>query len=1369
MAQHLSIRIPWKDNGYDGLVCNKPCYNTSCLRLKNIAESRDDEKEKGLAGSPILGHEKNIPCVSEGACFMSKETYKTYQVHPYKQRNPETHGHFLETELSYLPYSFPSRPYGWMLRSKTNAKKSENIEKLHDKYGVDFNPEFEPELPFDTYWVQDARNQRAIFDAFYENVEPFKSLVIPYVKQVPFIDDSKRVVMGVGYVTSVVLPPEHNHTNASNLSSMLWETMLGHSIREDRTNGFLLPYREMMEYAKTHPDFDLSSIAVLVDDEYFEMFSYAAEHISYDAVISVLLQIINSLKIIKGCIPGDWDKCITWVRQRIDEVWLERGLFPGLGSMLHAIGFKSYEVVATLIKKKIPDESDFETEAGKIILDPGEYLEKSLSCINNQNGIDTYASLSKEERTLFWLLARMSITDDQAYLLFNSEIRRKNRIELSDEDIIGNPYSLYEKTRLLKSEYGIAVKTVDMAVFPAKIIRDINPLLAPSALKSENDERRIRAYIISILEKLALIGNTVYPMDYIIDQLNQLPIDPPVRVTGVLLNGKKSFFETEISVMEGEDNLRYYQLKRMTEFDSVIRNAVKNRLSGKRHIVIENWGRFVDDEFSRKHISNFIEKNIAREERVAILKEIAESRLSVLIGGAGTGKTTLLALLCKSRQISNGGVLLLAPTGKARVRIAQAMAEHGIKCKAQTIAQFLIENDRFDGEIMQYRLSQKDAINVPSTVIIDESSMLTEEMFAAIMQAVKNAQRVVFVGDPNQLPPIGAGRPFVDLVGYLKRNSKKYPYVAPAFGELTVNMRQLATVGETREDTELAKWYTSNPSDLDDSIFINLQSGKLGSRVAFVKWSSPEDLEKSIFKVIADETCMNSPDDVEGFCFSLGGVMNGEWMNFGSKPEKVEEWQILSPYRNDAEIGSSMINRYIHERYRSQEMQRLTNCKIRGTKYLLGTDGVMYGEKVINVRNQKKRTTSRKDNDGYVANGEVGIVEKLWHNEKPYTHQIRFSSQPDCSYKWYSSVSDEGNSDIELAYALTVHKSQGSEFGKAFLVLSEPCRMLSKELLYTAITRQKDKLIILYNDDAHKLRDYTSSLFSEVAKRLTCLFKKPKLIEYKSLFFEESLIHMTLKGHLVRSKSEVIISNMLYQEGIDYKYEDELDLNEDGKLYPDFTIRNEEKGICVYWEHCGMLGNLSYSKRWEEKKMLYRKHGIIEGKNLFVSKDSLNGAIDSSEIHKIIDSIKSLIQSANNDMDFDFFYDYSETYENSADICLDKNSDENIDNSNSSYNGSYDLDEDLIPEQLRDCVIDLPVSGDIKGWFYLVCYEGKLNSYTDKKTERMYVPVVKKGIDKKISVSVVKNDRIIYIPQNMFDLYEKELGDPDGILLYYHD
>lgn len=1220
MTQHISIRVPWKDNGYDGFVCNKPCYNNACLRLKNILSSRNDELEKSLSGRPIKGHEAEIPCLSEGGCFMSPDSYIKTTVHPYKAGNNKTHGHFLETELVYPPYSLPARPFGWTMLRKAN---DDNIGALVRRLGIDYDQDREPILPFHTNWVQDATNQRAIFRTFYEDVQVGSSLVIPYAKQVPFIDDAKRVVIGIGRITSITEPPEHNHTDDGSLRSILWETMIGHSIRDDRKDGFLLPYREMMEYASEHPEFDIRTITVFVDDDYFDEFSYATEHVSYDAMISVLLQTIKALEIIKECIPGNWNECISWAKHRLQEVWRDRGPFPGLGTMLSAVGFQRGEVMAKEIKAHINNWSAYETIVEDALYNPKKYFSQKVLSVLGKTEFDTFQSLTTERKQLFWLLARMSLTENQAYTAYHSETRRKIGFMCSDLEIIENPYVLYEKTRRASLDIMIPVKKIDMAVYPPDYVRHFNPLNAPSALDSQNDKRRVRAYIISLLEYYALNGHTVYPVDKLIEDINNLPVEPLCQVTNDTINGFTMFLEEELKSIECRSGEKAYQLKRLFEIDEVIRSSINKRLKGVRHEINENWREIVDIAFAGQPQTEFEER--ARTEKAAILKELAESRISVLIGGAGTGKTTLLALLCKSEQIRNGGVLLLAPTGKARVRMSQAMHEQGVDNTAKTVAQFLSESKRFDGYTMEYHLSNEDARNVPFTVIIDESSMLTEEMFGALFQALrKNAKRIIFVGDPNQLPPIGAGRPFVDLVQYLNKNISEFPRVGKGFGQLTVTRRQLSEDGTPRGDTELSKWYTADSENLDDSIFIKLQSGSLGEHVAFKNWSTPEELEHKIFETIAEETCMSDVDDIQGFNISIGGIISDDWMNFGSEPKKIEDWQILSAYRNDAAIGTATINRYIHEKYRSQEMMTLKNCKVRGTRNLLGTDGIVFGDKVINIRNQKIKRYNVKTGaveDGYVANGEVGIVERIWQRpkDKMNTHQIKFSSQPDYNYNWFSTISEEGNSDLELAYALTVHKSQGSEFEKAILILGEPGGLLSKELIYTAITRQKEKLIILYNDAAYRLRDYSSASCSEVARRFTCLFEVPDIVEYKKKYFEQSLIHKTLKGDLVRSKSEVIIANMLFEAGIEYEYEKELDLGEDGIRIPDFTIEDAESGLCFYWEHCGMLGDAAYNRHWQEKKALYEKHGIMEGENLIVSKDSINGGIDSNEIKCLIE------------------------------------------------------------------------------------------------------------------------------------------------------
>jgi hypothetical protein len=1232
MAQHLSVRIPWKDNGYDGRVCDKPCHNTACLRLANIAENRKDELETELAGKPMSGHEAELPCVAEGGAFMAAIAHKTISIHPYKQNNPNTHGHFLETELVYPPYSLPARPFGWTMLRKGNERDKDTIIRLSKMYGIDYDQSREPDLGFDTNWVQDASNQRAIFDTFYRDVKPHRSLVVPYSKQVPFIEDAKRVVMGIGFVESIKPPPEHKHTNAGKLRSILWETMVGHSIRDGRKEGFLLPYREMMKYAEEHPDFDMRSVTVFAEDDYFDEFSYATEHLSYDAVISVLLQTIKALGIVKQCIPGNWDECVDWANARLVEVWKDRGVFPGAGIMLYTMGFARGILIAEEVRGNLADGESFIDKLETAIKSPTQLSPNNAASIGKTEQ-SAFIGLNTERRALFWLLARFSLTLEQAGVLYNKGYYYRNSkgdtrfksvdIGCSDAEMLANPYIVYEKTRLLEDKYRVPLRNVDMAAFPPKELSASDPLPEPSFVPAENDERRIRAIAVSVLERQTDAGHTVYPQNKLIADVNELPIDPYCTVTADILNSLTDFFKPQIVPVEMKNGGTAYQLVRIAEFGDVIRQAVAKRVNGKRHEVAEDWNAIVNAAFKSSELTESEQR--ARTEKAAILKELAESRLSVLVGGAGTGKTTLLSLLCKSPKIRDGGVLLLAPTGKARVRMSQAMTAQGVKSEAKTVAQFLVQNNRFDFATMRYLLSDEDAKGVPNTVIIDESSMLTEDMFGALMQALrKKAERIIFVGDPHQLPPIGAGRPFVDLVKYLKKDIQAFPRVGKGYGELTVTRRQQNDDGKVRYDTVLAEWFADSDVELDSEVFTMLQANECGGEVSFKSWSSADELEQLLLETVAEEAGMNGVDDVDGFDFSLGGKANGEWMNFGSAPAMIEDWQILSAYRNNPQFGTATINRYIHTRYRNNAHGKY---KKRGTKHILGTDGIMYGDKVINTRNQKKGGFPQNDCPDYVANGEVGIVE--WIKLKGEMtisgskipdnfHQVRFSSQPEFRYDWHSAVSDEGNSDLELAYALTVHKAQGSEFGTVILVLSEPCGLLSREMLYTAITRQKKKLVILYNAEAYHLRDYSGVAFSDIACRFTNLFEKPEIVEYEKRFYEAGLIHRTARGELVRSKSEVIIADALFDSNIDYDYEKTLDLGEDGLKSPDFTIEDAESGSLFYWEHCGMMTDDTYRRRWEAKKAVYAKHGIIEGENLIVSYDDDNGSIDSQAIRKLI-------------------------------------------------------------------------------------------------------------------------------------------------------
>lgn len=1214
MAQHLSIRVPWHDNNWNGCVCNDPKQNNSCLRLKNIYENRDDNLEEGISSCSMCGNEKNLPCISEGAAFMSPKSMHKITVHPYKKSNSKTHGHFLDTEVEYPPFSFPARPFRRLMK--------DNIKEDAKHYNIPIGLEYEPNLEFKTNWIQDARNHKAIFNYFYSDVTPEKSLCIAYAKQVPFIEDSRRIVIGIGKVKKIVQAIEHNHTDEGDLRSMIWETMICHSIREDHKDGFIFPYVEMMKYAQEHPKFDMRDITVFAPDDYFEEFSYATEHTSYDATIDVLLQSIKALQVINECLDEDWSNSIKWLNDKLAEVWIDRGAFPGIGPMLCALGIDTGVVIAKEIKEKVIESEDIWDEVDKVINNPKKYLSEDLAKCVTETHMKAWKGLSNERKTLFKLLSRFSFTIKQADVIFNIELRNKYGIKCTDKEIIENPYILYELTRDKMDELYVPIKKVDMAIFPIKSIQEKHPVPKPSCLSSDNDERRIRAIAVSILEQSALNGHTLLPSENLILSIKDLIIEPKCNVTGDIFNSIEEFLSKEILPVTINKIKKGYKLTRYNDIDKLIKQIItKKTEKAKPHVVDVKWRELVDNTFGEN--DKTIEEEKAREEKSTVLKELAESRISVLVGDAGTGKTSVLSILCQAPEIESGGILLLAPTGKARVRMMESMKKCNTPFEAYTIAQYLMKSKRYNYSTMKYNLSEIAQDNVPNTVIVDESSMLTEEMFGALLQAVRSAKRIIFVGDPNQLPPIGAGRPFVDLVSILgkKLNTRTFPRVAKGYGELTIHRRQK---DDERLDVRLSKYYTNTTVDVDVDIFEELQQNTNCTNICFKRWNSKEDLEQALVEILVEELDMESPDDIQGFNASLGAVNSKgyDYFNFG-KAKKVEDWQILSPIRNMPH-GVLDINRFIHNKYREKFIELSKNEKIylRKIPKMMGPENIVYGDKIINIVNDKRAGYSineKNELDGYVANGEIGIVAGNFGNKNTLKYlKVEYSSQEGIVYSYTErDFSEENNSiPLELAYALTVHKSQGSQFKTVILIISEPCCLISREMMYTALTRQTDKLIILYNQDAYKLKDYTSMDHSDIAQRFTDLFEEPNIVKVNEKYYENRLIHKTARGEMVRSKSEIVIADCLYHNGIKYEYEKSIELGV-SRLLPDFYIIDEDTDDEYIWEHCGMMDDKKYKERWENKKAIYEKFGYIEGENLIVTYDE-QGSLDSQKIDQIV-------------------------------------------------------------------------------------------------------------------------------------------------------
>jgi hypothetical protein len=160
------------------------------------------------------------------------------------------------------------------------------------------------------------------------------------------------------------------------------------------------------------------------------------------------------------------------------------------------------------------------------------------------------------------------------------------------------------------------------------------------------------------------------------------------------------------------------------------------------------------------------------------------------------------------------------------------------------------------------------------------------------------------------------------------------------------------------------------------------------------------------------------------------------------------------------------------------------------------------------------------------------------------------------------------------------------------------------------------------------LKQFAADRFSEAARRLTNLFVPPQPTELGDVWLEDRLIHRTSNGETVRSKSEVIIANLLHAKGLPYAYELERKAPDGTVRYPDFTIEDTESGTTVYWEHLGLLEDPLYRARWEKKLAWYRDQRILPfeeggGPNgvLVMTRDDERGGIDSESIAKLIDRV----------------------------------------------------------------------------------------------------------------------------------------------------
>ena len=1254
---HITIRVPWHDNGWSGTVCRRPSANTSCLVLPRVADNKLDDLEETIATQSLddLSPKQLPPCFGERVSFMAPVDLEREIRHPYVKSNTDQYGHIEPTRFVQPKYSAACVPFRWMLREEVEGGDNDGGQGLAERLQLGWIPDREPDLDFKTAWVQERDNQMLLLDTFFSALRPHESLCFFYAKRTPLSEQSqRRVIVGVGRVLSIGKGTEYSYsTDNPPLRNAIWERNIGHSIRpgSNHIDGFLFPYVELLELMESD-GIDPEPFVAYAPDEHFDSFSYGSELLSHDGAVASLVACSVALHRIKEHVEGPWDKASSWIDAQINRIWQSRGAFPGIGSAISAFGYEWGFEHGSLLAYEIELERERRGGGnswdlfGELLTSP-DRVKMNSSIVLPEGLRKGWQLLSTEKRSLLELLSRCSINEEQALRFYDPTERKENRIEVTDDQLITNPYLFFETDR--RTQDPISFGTTDRGMFPDEAIRQEFPIPNPSRIDDPADTRRVRALVTDILEKATDEGHTTLPRTWVISRARDRDLRPPCPLGENVLDVSEQDFQPLIELTKTKSGEVAYQIDRMVECRTIIRREVNGRIKGSRHSKEYEWSDEIDrglEEDAGQSAGSGEQQALASVEKAAALEQLYRSRLSVLIGPAGTGKTTLLRVLCSLPDVEQNGVLLLAPTGKARVRLEERTNQRGA---GKTLAQFLSYSNRYDGNTGAYLVSRKaQRCGDYRTVIVDECSMLTEEQLASLFDALTNVERYVFVGDPRQLPPIGAGRPFVDIVNKLTpRNIESLrPRCSSGYAELTVPHRQTETIAD---DVLLANHYSGRPLDPGaDEVWDRVQSGE-SDRLKVIRWSDGQDLQEKVIEAIVAEFELESDDDQLGFELSLGGTpyedLNRAFFSYENQHDsnpgaasKVADWQILSPVRSGLE-GVDAMNRVVQERFRSgwREVAMRDNWGRKISKPF-GTQGIIYGDKVINVINQTRRDVYPKSTgDSYIANGDLGMVVGQYKHRNfrrlPWKLEVEFAGQLGQKLGfWKSEFGDEGDNPLELAYALTVHKTQGSEFRVTFLVLPNPCWLISRELIYTALTRHRDRLIVFHQGLFTDFRHFSEEKYSVIAGRLTNLFIEPMpqevTVDKQTRWLEEGLIHRTDRGDLVRSKSELVIANKLHTHGIEYGYEQQLNIGEGKVRYPDFTIVDHARGINFYWEHLGLLSDQSYRERWARKKEEYRDVGILpyedgggpEG-TLIETYDDPSGALDSQRIALMIDSV----------------------------------------------------------------------------------------------------------------------------------------------------
>lgn len=1150
-VQHLSLRLVWHDRGWDGCVCDRPDLNVYCqgqfsVQGDFIKEEKDVDwelKHKGQTCAEIYQKQNRIPpCTWTIGAFSKLET-------------PHIHIHPFFDNAKPRPETFPEFSAGtWAM------------DQMYDPRTKQLVPEFE----------QREQNIKSYFDRFVEG----KSLVFFYVNYDNPLnsDDKKYVLVGISRLKKFGPSLTFEGLNEWQLKTSgnrVWSRYVQHEYDEGR--GVRIPYQAYLKAGKTREE--IAPILVEITGELARRFKYVTRPLSDDDACELIQRTIESIRRVKkdGIVKEDWDAHLEWLNEILGTTWTDRGLYPGLGSVLEVLGMRD----GTTFVKDLTSKKTSE--------DLRSYIFDSLNSGNPPEWAAKVGSVwhqySDAKQKILRRLCSFDLTKKQMDKIV-SEKRDETGIESSLEAIVGNPYIISEEYKGEDEDDVIGFYRIDNGLLPYGL----------SGKQPEidlEDSRRIRALMIEKLNSdKNNTGHCFLDLSDIIEYVEDSQADwRKCSPTFEKVMAERTFYEQpkKLAFFEHEGR-KFVYLRQLLGDEKIVHERIEKMLP-KTYAESEkiDWKQRLT--LPHEPIPDDVYQKVLEQQAAAVQNSFLR-KLSVITGAAGTGKTTILRTLIPAIKTQKPGAsfLLLAPTGKARENLAH---KTGMLEETMTIHRALMKHGWLSKKSYRFVENKKKMIEA-SNIIIDEASMVDLELLAHLFRAIQWAvvERLIIVGDANQLPPIGFGRPFFDIVDYLQKNHEE------AIKHLTINCRQLI---QQTNVLKLASLYTESPDKDFDALLNKIEKGEeLGDDLETVFWDEQKDLYERLHErlknLLEHEGIENGKDNL-----SIEALLDIRLGSVRGKPSDVfsiDYFQILSPYRGEY-FGTSGLNLELQTKYRQKEIS-----------WLGFLEGFTTGDKIIQVRNT---TIYTKQQNFDVYNGELGYVHYVpGPGKKRFGINVNFTDSQEkieSSVPYAKKIIDR---NLELGYAITIHKSQGSEFDIVFLVLPrEETRLISRELIYTALTRSRKKLVLFLQKDIRPLLTASSSGKSAIRLRNTSLFDF-RFSSEKYRF--NDLIHRTSKGDYVRSKSEVIIANYLWDHDVFYKYEEPL-WSKDRTEWrlPDFTIKLEEGGT-YFWEHLGRLGtDPQYTEDWEDKKKWYERNGYV---SMLITSNEIGG-FDSKKIEQI--------------------------------------------------------------------------------------------------------------------------------------------------------